>query len=492
MEIIVLAAGGEPTLERIMKLNPRGLAYDSRRVEKGYIFFAIKGLVRDGHDFIPEAVARGAIGIVAERKVEVPPGVVLEVVPNTRRALAWAAAQFYGHPSRKLHVVGVTGTNGKTTTTHLLSSLYQEQGKKVGLIGTLYVKLGEKAFPGERTTPESLDLQSWLARMVEEGIEVAVMEVSSHGLALERVTGVAFDVAVFTNLTQDHLDFHRDLEDYFQTKARLFTELLGEKPGKKLAVINRDDPYGQRLTSLCRGVEVLTYGLKEGEVHALDYELRPEGTRLLASAGGERVEVKLSLPGIFNVYNALAALAVAVGEGMPLDLAARALSRVQAVPGRCERIDEGQDFTVLVDYAHTPDGLLNILRTAREISRGRVIVVFGCGGDRDPSKRPVMGRIAGEYADLVVVTSDNPRSEDPVAIMQAIAQGLAQVAPPSRYLLIEDREAAIKEAFARARPGDIVILAGKGHENCQIIGDKRIPFDDREVARRLLREMKSR
>ncbi|MGO0122016.1 UDP-N-acetylmuramoyl-L-alanyl-D-glutamate--2,6-diaminopimelate ligase [Desulfothermobacter acidiphilus] len=469
-----------------------GLAYDSRKVEQGYIFFAIRGWQRDGHDFIPEAVARGAVGVVAERPVEVPPGVVLEVVPNTRRALALAAARFYGYPSQRLRVVGVTGTNGKTTTTHLLSALYQSRGQKVGLIGTLYLKLGDRIFPGERTTPESLELQGWLARMVREGFEVAVLEVSSHGLALERVTGVAFDVAVFTNLTQDHLDFHSDLEDYFCAKTRLFTELLGGKPGKKLAVINRDDPYGRRLLTRCRGAEVLTYGWREGDAYVLDCQFYARGTRLLASVGGKPVEVHLSLPGRFNVYNALATLATALGEGMSLDTAAAALAGVKTVPGRCEIIDEGQDFVVVVDYAHTPDGLLNLLQMARELGPGRVILVFGCGGNRDALKRPIMGRIAGEYADLVVVTSDNPRHEDPWSIIEAIAQGLAAVAPASRYRLVLDREEAIKESFALARPGDIVVLAGKGHENYQLIGDKRFPFDDREVARRLLREMKSR
>ena len=480
----------EEYLKKIFEVNPAGLAYDSRRVQPGFVFFAIEGFQQNGHDFIPEAVERGAVAVVAEKNVAVPLGVVCVRVPNAREALALSAAKFYDYPGEKLRVIGVTGTNGKTTTTHLISGVYQEQEGKVGLIGTLYAKVGDTVIEGERTTPESLDLQALLRRMVDEGVTVAVMEVSSHALSLHRVTGVEYDVAVFTNLTQDHLDFHRDIEDYYRAKESLFTR-LGESPNKqgaKLAVINADDPYGKKLLSVSGG-KVVTYGVQNAaDFRARDIVLKGDGTDLVIESPQGEIPLTLKLVGEFNVYNALAAFAVGVTEGFAVDRVVRALESAIAVPGRFERVDAGQDFTVVVDYAHTPDGLENVLRTARALTRGKVIALFGCGGDRDPLKRPVMGEVAGRLADFTVLTSDNPRSEEPMAIIAAIETGIKAVGH-GRYTVEPDRREAIKEAFRRAGPGDIVVLAGKGHENYQIIGDKKLPFDDRQVAREVLKEL---
>lgn len=471
--------------------SPSGLAYDSRRVKPGFVFFAIKGFAQDGHDYVVDAVRRGAVGVVVEKAVEVPDGVLLVRVPDTRLALAVAAARFYGCPGHRLRLVGVTGTNGKTTTTHLISALYQARGEKVGLIGTLYAKIGDIIMPGERTTPESLDLQALLYQMLEEGATAVVMEVSSHALALKRVAGLEFDVAVFTNLTQDHLDFHRDTEEYFKAKAALFTELIkpGVKRGPKLSVLNIDDPYGMRLSAVSNG-RIITYGVDGvADVRARDIVLTGAGTRFVAEGPWGKVPVGLKLVGQFNVYNSLAAFAVGLGEGFPPEEMARVLEGVPAVPGRFERVDMGQDFSVVVDYAHTPDGLENVLRAARALTRRRVIVVFGCGGDRDPTKRPLMGEIAGKLADFTVVTSDNPRSEDPLAIITAIEAGLRRASGGERYVVEPDRRQAIAIALGKARAGDVVVIAGKGHEDYQIIGNVKLPFDDRQVAAEILRDL---
>jgi len=478
-------------LDKLFTLNPSGLAYDSRRVEPGFVFFAIKGFVQDGHDYVADAIRRGAAGVVVERAVEVPAGVFVVRVADTRLALALAAARFYGFPGRRLRLVGVTGTNGKTTTAHLIGALYQARGEKVGLIGTLYTRVGDLIIPEERTTPESLELQYFLKRMLEEGATTVVMEVSSHALALKRVAGLEFDAAVFTNLTQDHLDFHRDMEEYFRAKAELFKELIrpGVKSRPKLSVLNIDDPYGVRLSALSAS-RVITYGVDgAADLRARDIALTGGGTRFVAEGPWGRVPVRLKLMGRFNVYNALAALAVGLGEGFPPEETARVLEGVPAVAGRFERVDVGQDFTVVVDYAHTPDGLENVLHAARALTKERVIVVFGCGGDRDPAKRPVMGELAGKLADFTVVTSDNPRSEEPSAIIAAVEEGLKRVTGRERYILEPDRREAIALALEQAQTGDVVVIAGKGHEDSQIIGDAKLPFDDRQVAAAILRKL---
>ncbi|MDI6893124.1 MAG: UDP-N-acetylmuramoyl-L-alanyl-D-glutamate--2,6-diaminopimelate ligase [Bacillota bacterium] len=468
-----------------------GLAYHSGAVRPGFLFACWRGLKFDGHDFAPEAVRRGARALLVERGVDLPPGVVQVLVPSSRRALALVAATFWGHPSRRLRLVGVTGTNGKTTTTYLIRHILAACGHRVGLMGTVRNVVCDRELPVERTTPESVDIMALLAQMVECGSAYCSMEVSSHALDQERVAGCEFAVAVFTNLTQDHLDYHPTFADYLEAKLGLFRSLgrgyLGSTTGKKLAAVNTDDASYPRFAGEARraGAGVVSYGMHPpADVTAAGVRMSAEGTSFLVRTPAGEAPVSLPLVGRFNVYNALAALAVAVGEGVPLALAVRALAEAPQVPGRFERIREAREFSVIVDYAHTPDGLRNVLETAREITPGRVIAVFGCGGDRDRGKRPIMGRIARELADVTVITSDNPRSEDPRAIIGEIEEGVR--APGYRYLLEPDRRRAISLALAEAAPGDLVLVAGKGHETYQVIGDRTLPFDDRQVVRELL------
>lgn len=472
---------------------PAGFTYDSRRVAPGDFFVCIKGFQHDGHDFISEAVAGGCTGVVVQRDVSVPPGINKIEVPDTRRALAHLSAAFYDHPSRKLRLIGVTGTNGKTTTTYLIDAILREAGYRTGLIGTIHNRIGDEILPVERTTPESLDLQRLLYRMVEAKIDYCVMEVSSHALSLGRVAHCDFDLGVFTNISQDHLDFHRDMDEYFGAKKNLFTQLAlpSVKEGPKAAIINMDDPRGHEIASYCP-VSWLGYGVKrETDVRAVAIDIGPRGAKFTACNKGGKIPISIGLTGMFSVYNALAAVSVGLAEGISLELAARALAAVSGVPGRFESIDEGQDFGVIVDYAHTPDGLENILRAANGFVRGRIILVFGCGGDRDRTKRPLMGRIAASHADYLVITSDNPRSEDPAAIIADIEPGVKEGGKSNQgYEIIPDRRQAIVAAIKRAQKGDMVILAGKGHETYQIIGEKIIPFDDGEVARGILRGRK--
>ncbi|HEY6533542.1 MAG TPA: UDP-N-acetylmuramoyl-L-alanyl-D-glutamate--2,6-diaminopimelate ligase [Acidimicrobiales bacterium] len=441
------------------------LAYDSRGVTPGALFFCLRGAQTDGHDHAADAVAAGAVALVVERPLDVPVPQVL--VPDARVAMAHMAAAFFGAPSRQLAVVGVTGTNGKTTTTHLLRNVMEAAGRRCEVLGTL---------TGVRTTPEAPDLQRTLATWVSEGVEVVAMEVSSHALELHRVDATRFRVAVFTNLSRDHLDFHGSMEAYFEAKARLFTPELSEQ-----GVVNLDSPYGRLLTDAAT-VATDTYALAEAE----DLRLRASGTTF--TWRGRRVT--LSLGGAFNVANALAAAHAAAALGVDDDTIVAGLSRPLVVPGRFELVDAGQPFPVVVDYAHTPDGLEQLLVAADDLvgpapdgGRGRVVVVFGCGGDRDRSKRPAMGEVAAERADVVVVTSDNSRHEDTGAIIEAVTQGFDRTHPRrAADLRIEpDRRTAIALSLEIARPGDVVMVAGKGHETTQDIGGVVTPFDDRIV-----------
>ncbi len=478
----------------VEKIKINGIAYDSREVKPGDLFVAIKGFTYDGHDFITEAVERGAVAVVAQREVPVPAGVTLVIIPDTRQGLARLSTRFYRHPSDKMRLVAVTGTNGKTTTTHLIRAILLEAGYGVGLIGTINHIIGEKRIPVTRTTPESLDLQRLLAQMVEEGIQYAVMEVSSHALELGRVTGCEFDVAVLTNITQDHLDFHHHFQDYVDAKTKLFSglgpgvkETAGWPKSPKLAVLNADDPNFEYIRQKTTA-PVLTYGLEaEADVTAGGLVMGPEGVSFVARTPVGAVPLNLSLAGRFNVYNALAAVAVATREGVKLATVKKALEQVRGVQGRMEPVDEGQDFTVLVDYAHTPDSLENVLRTVREFTRGRLITVFGCGGDRDRGKRPLMGEIAVRYSDHVVITSDNPRGEDPEGIITEIVPGAERVRGGSFEVEV-DRAAAIRRAVQVAQRDDVVLIAGKGHETYQIFRTRTVHFDDREVAREAIRE----
>jgi UDP-N-acetylmuramoyl-L-alanyl-D-glutamate--2,6-diaminopimelate ligase len=451
------------------------LAYDNRSVTPGALFFCVPGFKADGHDFAPDAVERGAVALVCRRPLGL--GVPEVVVEDVRAAMAEAAARFHGDPTSRLQVVGITGTNGKTTTAFLVRSILEAAGRQTGLLGTVASIVGGVEEAVERTTPEAIDLQATFARMLAAGDSACVMEVSSHALELHRVDGVRFAARVFTNLTQDHLDFHPTMEDYFVAKRMLF-----ERPGGP-AIVNADDEYGRRLAAEIDG-NVRTFGIdSQADYRARDIEFDTAGSRFtLTSPDGERA-IRTRLPGLFNVSNALAALAAAHALGVPLEASAAALAGAERVPGRFEPVDEGQEFAVLVDYAHTPDSLENVLRAAREITSARLLVVFGAGGDRDQSKRPLMGRVAAELADRAIVTSDNPRSEDPEAIVDQVAAG----AGPDAEREV-DRRRAIGLAVDAAEPGDVVVIAGKGHEQGQEFeGGRKEPFDDVTVAREALR-----
>ncbi|MFZ5899369.1 MAG: UDP-N-acetylmuramoyl-L-alanyl-D-glutamate--2,6-diaminopimelate ligase [Bacillota bacterium] len=473
----VLAMGGD------LFVDLKGIAYDSRNVARGFLFVAIPGFNLDGHNFIPDAAANGAVAFVVQRPEGLPEGFAWAAVPDPRKALAAVAARFYGYPARELHIVGVTGTNGKTTTTYLMRSIYRHLGFNTGLIGTIQCLIDDQVVPVERTTPESLDLQRLFRQMRDSGVTRVVMEVSSHALTLHRVDPESIDTAIFSNLTQDHLDFHGDMESYYAAKERLFLE---QRAGA-IAVVNTDDPYGLRLKASCKN-RVITYGLhSDADVRADDVRVTPKGAAFKVLSPWGEFKLSLKLTGLFNVYNSLGVAAAALGEGIPANDIATALSKVPGVPGRFERVDAGQDFTVIVDYAHTPDGLENVLRAAREIAPGRVISVFGCGGDRDRGKRPRMGAISARLADFSVITSDNPRTEDPLAIIADIEPGVRGAG--GSYTVVSDRRDAIRTALRMAKNGDIVVIAGKGHETYQIVGRTKYPFDDRDVARAALAEM---
>lgn len=459
------------------------ITYDSRLVKKGSLFIAVKGFRVDGHDFLFEAVAKGAAAVVVERVVP-NLGVPQVVVPDARVSMGHIGAAFFGNPAQYLRIIGVTGTNGKTTTTYLIKSILEEAGYKVGLIGTIQTVIGQEAFAATRTTPESLDLQRLLAEMVEAGIEYVVMEVSSHALELHRTAGLVFDIGVFTNLTQDHLDFHTTFADYFAAKAKLFSTLTD------MAVINFDDDYGLDMAAQSRA-PIISYGVEQpAQVRACHIRVSSTGVKyLLISPYGEQ-EIDLHLTGHFNVYNSLAAVGACLVEGASLDIIKRGLEAVVSVPGRFETIDNEYGLGVIVDYAHTPDGLENILKTARQLTNGRIVLVFGAGGDRDKGKRPLMGRVAAELADVTIITSDNPRSEDPISICRDIERGFLAARPNGSYKIITDRREAIKHAVAHADNTDIVLIAGKGHETYQEFADTRVHFDDREEVIAAIKELK--
>lgn len=461
------------------------LAYDSRRVQPGTLFFAIQGAKADGHAFVPQALQRGAAGIVSELAAPAEWASRWVRVPKIRRALADAARTFYSQPDSHLQLIGITGTNGKTTTCYLVDSILRAAGIRSGLFGTIEYRVGDSAIAAVNTTPESLDLISSFAQVVAWGGKAAVMEVSSHALAQERVWGFQFSAAVFTNLTRDHLDYHKDFDGYFAAKRRLF-EGLGAPP-PELAVINVDDPWGVKLLELPYAKR-LTYGFNNGaQIKPKQVRFSGEGIEAAVVAPMGKVEIKSSLLGRVNLANILAATAVGLGLDIPKPSIEEGIASLKAVPGRFQRIDEGQPFLVLVDYAHTDDALRNVLKTARELARGHLIVVFGCGGERDRTKRPLMGEAAGSLCDFTVLTSDNPRSEDPLLIISDAVVGLQRTGKP--YVAEVDREKAIRRALGEAREGDVVVLAGKGHETYQVLKDQTIPFDDREVARGILREM---
>jgi UDP-N-acetylmuramoyl-L-alanyl-D-glutamate--2,6-diaminopimelate ligase len=456
------------------------LAYDARRVAPGALFVCVPGFGADGHDFASEAIDRGAVALIVERELPLPVPQLL--VDDARRAMGLAADAFFGHPTRELAVAGVTGTNGKTTTAFLLYAILAAAGRRPGLLGTVESRVGGERRAVTRTTPESIDLQRTFREMLEAGDQTCAMEVSSHASTLRRLVGARFAALVFTNLSQDHLDFHETMEAYFDAKRRLFADpdVGGRLPP---AAVNVRDPYGRRLAEEVRGLgrPLLTFGLvDQADVRADGLELGPSGARF-AAAG---IEVATPLLGRFNVENVLGAVAAARLLGVEDGAIARGIAHVRGVPGRFEAVDEGQSFTVLVDYAHTHEALENVLGAARELARGRLICVFGCGGDRDRAKRPLMGEAASRLADVVVVTSDNPRGEDPLAIVEEVLAG----ARPDVDVEL-DRAVAIRRAVEAAGDGDVVVVAGKGHELGQEVAGRVLPFDDREVARQAIRSL---
>ena len=467
-------------LDRVVE----SIAYDSRRVQRSGLFVALRGEKNDGHQFIDQAIEKGATVIVTEREVQTPRATCL-VVENSRSALADLGATFFQQPARRLKLAAVTGTNGKTTTTFLIKHICERAGLRCGLLGTVRYEIADRVLPAVRTTPESLDVYDLLAQMVNAGCKAAALEVSSHALAQERVRGIEWDVAVFTNLTQDHLDFHGTMENYFEAKAQLFTGLPEQKSKTKpTAVINLDDPSGAKLVDrLAKKIPIITYGVgARADFRASNYHAEFAGTSYQLDARGKSYLVRVPLIGRFNVANSMAALAAASSMGISLRDAILSLGRSPQVPGRLEAVPAKRQFQVFVDYAHTPDALLNVLKTARELSPRKLIVVFGCGGDRDKQKRPLMARVADENADFSIITSDNPRKEDPDAIIADAEKGFRS----DRYEKITDRAQAIARAVELAQPRDIIIIAGKGHEAYQEFADHTIPFDDIQIARRAL------
>ena len=456
-----------------------GICSDSRRVGQGSLFVAIPGFQSDGHQYIRQAMERGACVVVAQHAPDcpVPEGVTLILVDDARRALAQLAAEWYDHPERQLRLIGVTGTNGKTTTTWLIRHILEQRGHKCGLIGTNGSIVDGPLRPAERTTPEAPELYGLLREMADAGCEYAAMEVSSHSLVLERVHGLHFAAAAFTNLTQDHLDFHKDMEHYFQAKALLFQRC-------DTAVLNLDDDWGLRLAERV-SCPRLTYSAKrlEADLIAKNIRLLPDQVQAVLVRDNDIARMRLNIPGMFSVYNGLTAIGCCLALGLTLEESAQALQSAQGICGRAEIVPTGRDFTVMIDYSHTPDSMENILRTVRGYAKGRVVGLFGAGGDRDHAKRPIMGRIAGELCDLCVVTSDNPRSEEPEAIIRDILQGMS---PKYKYKVIPDRREAIAWCIKNARKDDIIVLMGKGQETYQEIRGVKHHLDEREEVRRAL------
>ncbi|WP_074597456.1 UDP-N-acetylmuramoyl-L-alanyl-D-glutamate--2,6-diaminopimelate ligase [Sediminibacillus halophilus] len=462
----------------IENLSIKGLEIDSRNVEQGDLFICIKGFTVDGHLYAQQAEKQGAVAVIAEKPVDVSIPVIL--VNDTTKAVALLANKFYDYPTEKLNVIGVTGTNGKTSVTYLLEAIFKEQRKKTGLIGTIQMKMEDDCFDVKNTTPDSLFLQRSFQQMVNRKIDTVFMEVSSHALDLGRVYGCDFDIAVFTNLSQDHLDYHESMEDYLHAKSLLFSQLGNRYDEKKpkFAVVNKDDPHSKMLIK-STSQPVITYGIeKQADIQAIDVKLDANGSTFLLKTFDEEVRITSKLMGNFSVYNMLAAASAALCTGIPLHTIKRALESTTGVSGRFEPVNLGQPFGVIVDYAHTPDSLENVLETIRSFVKRKVYVVVGCGGDRDKSKRPLMAGAAVKYADLAIFTSDNPRTEDPQAILNDMVAGLQG----NNFQVIENRQQAIDEAIRLAEKDDIVLIAGKGHETYQLVKGEVHDFDDRLVA----------
>jgi UDP-N-acetylmuramoyl-L-alanyl-D-glutamate--2,6-diaminopimelate ligase len=463
-----------------------GLSYDSRRVSPGDLFFAIRGARHDGNRFMPRAIAKGASVVLSALDPVEAVSMPWIQSGDERSAMAAIAANFYGHPTKQLHLIGITGTNGKTTTTYIVEAILKAAGSPAAVLGTIEYRGPGFEFAAERTTPEAPDLEKLFRQVLDAGWKHAVMEVSSHAIEMKRVAGLHFEIAVFTNLSRDHLDFHGDMEKYFQAKRKLFEGVNREKP--RAMVLNADDPRYENLRSI-DPQRVISYGMQvASDIHPHRYQFGWEATDVMFKTPIGDLEVRTSLMGKANLYNIGAAIGVGVALDLPADVIRRGIEELRCVPGRFEVVSAGQPFRVIVDYAHTDDALEKVLQTAREITSGRLIVVFGCGGDRDRTKRPLMGQVAAQRGDYAIVTSDNPRSEDPAAIIREIEEGMKG----ANYAVEIDRKAAIRRALLEAKDGDTVVIAGKGHETYQTIGTTSHPFDDRVVAKELLDEFNSR
>lgn len=458
-----------------------GITHDSRQVKKGYLFVAIQGHTIDGHDFLTDAIEKGATALVVGKKTGLASRIPQIIVANTRSALAVMSNRFYGEPSSRMTVIGITGTNGKTTTSYLTKSIIDASGNEAGLIGTIQYQIGRRIIPAQETTPESAELHRYFAEMLRSGISYAVIEVSSHALSQHRVEGVSFRSAIFTNLSMEHLDYHTNIRNYRAEKLKLVKGLGPEG----FAILNADDNASKHFAA-CTKARIVWYGVKQknADVTAEVLHASPAKTRVLVSSPWGKIPIDLPLIGKHNIYNALAAAANGLALGFTIDTVKTGIESLPVVPGRLEKIECGQDYPVYVDFAHTHQALQVVLRTLREVTKGRIILVFGCGGDRDRKKRPKMGHIAEKYADLFWITSDNPRSEDPGTIISEIQKGITKKAC---FRVQADRKTAIEEALSEAKSGDVVVIAGKGHEQNQIVKDATISFDDREVVRNVLR-----
>jgi UDP-N-acetylmuramoyl-L-alanyl-D-glutamate--2,6-diaminopimelate ligase len=460
------------------------IAYDSRQVKSGYMFICIKGFNTDGHKHIDEAIANGAKSILLEKLPDSYDDDVTYIkVEDTREGMSLIAASFFNYPLNDLKLIGVTGTNGKTTTTYLIKSILDEAGYKTGLIGTIKNIVGEKSLPATRTTPKSLDIYRLFNKMRNDNVEFAIMEVSSHALDLKRVYGMKFNIGVFTNISQDHLDYHKSIDSYLEVKSKLFNQV--EQGG--YSIVNVDDSKSDKIIEENNGV-LFTYSIDEpSDLKASNVKIRPDGVtfQLLNVLD----TINLNMAGLFNIYNALAAYGVGRVLGISDLLLKKGLEKVNGVAGRFELIKEGQDFSLIVDYAHTPDGMENVLKTVRDITQNKIIIVFGCGGDRDKGKRPLMGKVGVNYADISVLTSDNPRSEVPNSIINDIEEGIRELSEDNSYIVISDRKKAIYHAVNQAESGDVVVIFGKGHETYQVFKEKTVHFDDREIARKAINQL---
>jgi len=486
----------KPNVSGGLERQVKDITYDSREVKKDSLFVAIHGFKTDGRKYIADAIRKGASVIVTEGAIETPEKDITVIsVPDARNALALLSAQFYGYPSRRLRMIGITGTNGKTTTSYLIKAIIEKAGKRCGLLGTISYIIGDETIQSPHTTPESADLQKYLHRIIESGAEYAVMEVSSHALELNMVADCEFDIAVFTNLTQDHLDFHKTMEGYFSAKLKLFTSLSNErgKMVKKVGIINIDDPYSKRILDAIK-VKAVTYGFsRDADIRPDDVRMDINGIAFKAVTQKGIFPIESKLTGKYNINNILSTIGVGQALGFDNSIIADGIRAVENISGRFEKIEEGQDFAVVVDYAHTEDALKRLLEAVKEFANGRIITVFGCGGDRDKGKRPKMGETAGKASNIVIITSDNPRSEDPMEIIKEIEEGIKGIKNGNKpdYLIMPDRREAICKAVELARKDDIVVIAGKGHEDYQIIGDKKSHFDDREIAREAIKTVVS-